>query len=283
PAVRRLSWAPTSTSMAATNDRLSSGASMIDLHHVSKTFRKQDETVDAVRDISLTIAQKEIVAIIGPSGCGKSTLLNMIAGLYAPSSGSIVYKGARVSDVNTDVGYMTQKDNLLPWRTVRDNIAFPLELSGVAKGERAVRADQVIAHVGLDGFAHRYPHELSGGMRKRVCLARMLLYGAETALLDEPFAALDAQLKLAMHDLLLKLAAETGQTVVLVTHDLMEAVTLADRVLVCTRRPATLALEQRIELKRPRDVLNVRFTNEFKEHYDALWERLRVEYHEERL
>jgi NitT/TauT family transport system ATP-binding protein len=269
--------------MAATSDRLSSGRGMIDLRHVSKTFRKQDEIVDAVRDISLTIAQKEIVAIIGPSGCGKSTLLNMIAGLYAPSSGSIVYKGARVSDINTDVGYMTQKDNLLPWRTVRDNVAFPLELSGVAKGERAVRADQVITHVGLDGFGHRYPQELSGGMRKRACLARMLLYGAETALLDEPFAALDAQLKLAMHDLLLKLAAEAGQTVVFVTHDLMEAVTLADRVLVCTRRPATLALEQHIELKRPRDVLNVRFTSEFKELYDALWERLRVEYHEERI
>jgi NitT/TauT family transport system ATP-binding protein len=256
---------------------------MIDLRHVSKTFRKRDETVDAVRDISLSIAQKEIVAIIGPSGCGKSTLLNMIAGLYAPSSGSIVYKGVRVSDVNTDVGYMTQKDNLLPWRTVRDNIGFPLELAGVAKPERATRVDQVIEHVGLDGFAHRYPHELSGGMRKRACLARMLLYGAETALLDEPFAALDAQLKLAMHDLLLKLADETGQTVVLVTHDLMEAVTLADRVLVCTRRPAMLALEQRIELKRPRDVLNVRFTSEFKELYDTLWERLRVEYHEERI
>ncbi len=256
---------------------------MIDLRHVSKTFRKRDETVEAVRDINLTIAQKEIVAIIGPSGCGKSTLLNMIAGLYAPSSGSIVYKGARVSDVNTDAGYMTQKDNLLPWRTVRDNVAFPLELAGMDKSARADRADQVINQVGLDGFAHRFPHERSGGMRKRACLARMLIYGAETALLDEPFAALDAQLKLAMHDLLLKLAAETGQTIVLVTHDLMEAVTLADRVLVCTRRPATLALEQRIELKRPRDVLNVRFTNEFKEHYDALWERLRVEYQEERV
>ncbi|MGA9082560.1 MAG: ATP-binding cassette domain-containing protein, partial [Pseudolabrys sp.] len=119
---------------------------MIDLRHVSKTFRKKDELVDAVRDISLTIAQKEIVAVIGPSGCGKSTLLNMIAGLYTPSSGSIAYKGAQVSDVNTDVGYMTQKDNLLPWRTVRDNIAFPLELAGVAKSERADRADQVIKH-----------------------------------------------------------------------------------------------------------------------------------------
>ena len=256
---------------------------MIEVRHVSKSFSKGDELVEAVRDIDLTIARREIVAVIGPSGCGKSTLLNMVAGLYAPTGGTIVYNGRRVTDVNTDVAYMTQKDNLLPWRTVRDNIAFPLELAGVPRVERRDRADQVIQHVGLDGFGHRYPHELSGGMRKRACLARMLLYGAETALLDEPFAALDAQLKLAMHDLLLKLATETGQTVILVTHDLMEAVTLADRVLVCTRRPATIALEQRIDLARPRDVLHVRFTNEFKGLYDTLWERLRVEYQEERV
>jgi NitT/TauT family transport system ATP-binding protein len=256
---------------------------MIDIRHVSKSFHKRDAVVDAVRDMNLTVERQEIVAVIGPSGCGKSTLLNMIAGLYAPTRGHIVYKGAAVNDVNTDVGYMTQKDNLLPWRNVRDNVAFPLELAGVAKAERARRADQVIAHVGLDGFEDRFPSELSGGMRKRACLARMLLYGAETALLDEPFAALDAQLKLAMHDLVLRLADENKQTVVLVTHDLMEAVTLADRVLVCTRRPATVALEQRIDLKRPRDVLNVRFSNEFKEFYDALWERLRLEYHEDRV
>jgi NitT/TauT family transport system ATP-binding protein len=256
---------------------------MIDIRHVSKSFHKRDAVVDAVRDMNLTVERQEIVAVIGPSGCGKSTLLNMIAGLYAPTRGHIVYKGAAVNDVNTDVGYMTQKDNLLPWRNVRDNVAFPLELAGVGKAERARRADQVIAHVGLEGFEDRFPSELSGGMRKRACLARMLLYGAETALLDEPFAALDAQLKLAMHDLVLRLADENKQTVVLVTHDLMEAVTLADRVLVCTRRPATVALEQRIDLKRPRDVLNVRFSNQFKEFYDTLWERLRLEYHEDRV
>lgn len=256
---------------------------MIEIRHVSKSFHRRDAVVNAVRDISLNIERHEIVAVIGPSGCGKSTLLNMIAGLYAPSRGQVFYKGAAVAGVNTDVGYMTQKDNLLPWRTVRDNIAFPMELAGVGKSERLDRATEVIRHVGLQGFETRYPHELSGGMRKRACLARMLLYGAETALLDEPFAALDAQLKLAMHDLLLKLAAENRQTVVLVTHDLMEAVTLADRVFVCTTRPATLALEQRIDIARPRDVLNVRFTQAFKDHYDTLWERLRLEYHEERV
>jgi NitT/TauT family transport system ATP-binding protein len=256
---------------------------MIRIENVSKSFYKRGAVVDAVQDINLTIKRHEIVAVIGPSGCGKSTLLNMIAGLYAPTRGRVLYKDAIVTDVNTDVGYMTQKDNLLPWRSVRDNVAFPLELAGVSKAERMERADGVIRHVGLQGFEDRFPNELSGGMRKRACLGRMLLYGAETALLDEPFGALDAQLKLAMHDLMLRLVAENKQTVVLVTHDLMEAVTLADRVLVCTRRPATIALEQRIELARPRDVLNVRFSNAFKDYYDALWERLRVEYSEERV
>jgi len=256
---------------------------MIELRDLCKSFFRGDSVVEALRDFNLTIAQREVVAIIGPSGCGKSTLLNMIAGLYAPSKGRVVYKGAPVTDVNLDVGYMTQKDNLLPWRNVQDNIAFPLELAGVAKAERAARADAAMKQVGLDGFQARFPSELSGGMRKRACLARMMLYGAETALLDEPFAALDAQLKLAMHDLLLRLAAENGQTVIFVTHDLMEAVTLADRVIVCTHRPAMIALEQRVALARPRDVLNVRFTSAFKELYDTLWERLRVEYQEERV
>lgn len=256
---------------------------MIEIRHVSKTFKRGGSVIEALRDFNLNVDRREIVALIGPSGCGKSTLLNMIAGLYTPSGGRVIYKGSPVTDVNTSVGYMTQKDNLLPWRNVRDNIAFPLELAGVAKTEREARANAVIKQVGLDGFETRFPTELSGGMRKRACLARMMLYGAETALLDEPFAALDAQLKLAMHDLLLRLATDNEQTVVFVTHDLMEAVTLADRVIVCTRRPAMTALEQKILLPRPRDVLNVRFTNEFKEHYDMLWERLRVEYQEERV
>jgi NitT/TauT family transport system ATP-binding protein len=256
---------------------------MIELRNVSKTFSKGSEFVEAVRDISLTVARGEIVAVIGPSGCGKSTLLNMIAGLYAPTRGRIVYGGSTVGDVNTSVGYMTQKDNLLPWRNVRDNVAFPLELAGVGRSARCSKADRAIERVGLSGFETRFPHELSGGMRKRASLARILLYGAETLLLDEPFAALDAQLRLAMHDLVLGLAAEGGQTVVLVTHDLVEAVTLADRVAVCTHRPATIGFEQAIDLPRPRDVLNVRFERRFKQLYDAIWDRLRREYREERL
>jgi NitT/TauT family transport system ATP-binding protein len=256
---------------------------MIEVRNVSKSFRKRAESVEAINGINLTVAPREIVAVIGPSGCGKSTLLNMIAGLYAPTRGSVTYRGAVVADINTNVGYMTQKDNLLPWRTVRDNVAFPLELAWTSRSERISRANGVIERIGLGGFETRYPHELSGGMRKRASLARILLYGAETLLLDEPFAALDAQLRLAMHDLVLGLAAEGGQTVMLVTHDLVEAVTLADRVVVCTQRPATIAFEQTIDLPRPRDVLNVRFEPRFKQLYDVIWDRLRREYQEERL
>jgi NitT/TauT family transport system ATP-binding protein len=256
---------------------------MIEIRNVSKSFRKGKEHVEAIRDINLDVAPREFIAVIGPSGCGKSTLLNMIAGLYAPSRGSVTYRGTVVTDINTSVGYMTQKDNLLPWRTVRDNIAFPLELAWTKRSQRLSQADRVIERVGLGGFETRYPHELSGGMRKRASLARMLLYGAETLLLDEPFAALDAQLRLAMHELVLGLAAESGQTVMLVTHDLVEAVSLADRVVVCTRRPATIAFEQTIDLPRPRDVLNVRFEPRFKQLYDTIWDRLRREYQEERL
>ena len=153
---------------------------MIEISQVCKTFRRREAVVEALRDFNLTIHQREIVAVIGPSGCGKSTLLNMIAGIYPPSRGQILYKGTRVSDLNTDVGYMTQKDNLLPWRSVRDNIAFPLELAGMARSERDDHAEKIIKAVGLDGFQTRFPNELSGGMRKRVSLARMIVYGAET-------------------------------------------------------------------------------------------------------
>ena len=271
-------------SMAATSVPLSDAtAALVRIESLHKAFHRGKEVVQAVAGIDLTVAQGEIVAIIGPSGCGKSTLLHMIAGLYAPTSGSVNYRDKVVTDVNTAVAYMTQKDNLLPWRTVRDNVAFPLELAGVAQAERARRADEVLAKVGLAGFERRYSAELSGGMRKRACLARMLLQGAECLLLDEPFAALDAQLKLSMHDLLLRLAAEGKQTVVFVTHDLVEAVTLADRVIVCTRRPAVVALEQRVNLPRPRNVVNVRFEPKFKALYEIIWSRLQEEYPEDRL
>jgi NitT/TauT family transport system ATP-binding protein len=256
---------------------------MIELRALQKTFDRGAEPVEAVRDVNLAVSPGSIVSLIGPSGCGKSTLLHMIAGLYEPSGGDVIYHGRRIETVNTAVGYMTQKDTLFPWRTVRDNVALPSQLAGQPKADRHREAGEILRRVGLSGFETRYPRELSGGMRKRVALARMLLYRPETFLLDEPFGALDAQLKLAMHELLLRLWSEDKQTILLVTHDLVEAITLSDRVIVLTRRPSRIILDQEVDLPRPRDVLNIRFTPRFKEIYDKLWDVLRVEYEEERL
>ena len=256
---------------------------MIELSGIGKTFSKAKTSVEAIRDINLSVDEGSVVAIIGPSGCGKSTLLNMIAGLYRPTLGTLLYRGTPVTSVNTSVGYMTQKDNLLPWRNVRANVALPLEIRGVPKATRETAADEIIRRVGLAGFDEKLPSELSGGMRKRACLARMLLAKPETLLLDEPFAALDAQLKLAMHELLLRLKDEYKQTIVFVTHDLFEAITLSSEVVICTRRPGTIAYRRRIDLPYPRDVLNVRFTERFGELYNDIWDTLRKEYEEERL
>jgi NitT/TauT family transport system ATP-binding protein len=256
---------------------------MIELQGIGKTFGRGLGQLHAVTNVNLNIETRSIIAFIGPSGCGKSTLLNMVAGLYHPSSGRVVYEGKPVYDVNTDVGYMTQKDNLLPWRNVRDNVALPLELIGLSRSECHERARAVIGQVGLEGFEEKFPSSLSGGMRKRVSLARMLLYEPKTLLLDEPFAALDAQLRLVMHDLLLRLWSERRQSIVLVTHDLVEAISLADRVIVFTKRPATVALDQVIDLPRPRDVREVRFTKQFHDIYNSIWDRLRQEYDEEKL
>lgn len=256
---------------------------MIELQSINKTFRGRNAEVKAADGVDVSVAPESIVAFIGPSGCGKSTLLNMIAGLYHPDSGRVLYDGKPVEAINTNVGYMTQKDNLLPWRTVIDNVALPLEIAGIGKQKRRDIAAAMIADVGLLGFEDRYPSELSGGMRKRTCLARMLVYQPQALLLDEPFAALDAQLRIAMHELLLKLWSEKRQTIVLVTHDLVEAISLADRVIVFTRRPARVSFEKTIDLGRPRNVQDVRFTEKFHNIYNEIWGRLRREYAEEKL
>lgn len=258
-------------------------APLVSLRAVRKAYRRKGDVVEAVAGLDLEIERGEIVALIGPSGCGKSTLLHIIAGLYEPTAGQVTYGGAPIRSVNTAVGYMTQKETLLPWRTVLDNIALPLEIVGVPKMERYRRSQDLIDSMSLSGFEHKYPRELSGGMRKRAALARMLVYSPETLLLDEPFGALDAQLKIAMHDLLLRLHGVHEQTIVLVTHDLVEAITLADRVIVLTNRPARIAAAQRVSLGRPRNVHEVRFSTAFKEIYEVLWEHLRCQYVEERL
>jgi NitT/TauT family transport system ATP-binding protein len=246
---------------------------------VGKWFATRGQEIEALRPIDLSVRAQEFVALVGPSGCGKSTILNLIAGLMQPSSGQVFYDGAPVAAVNRQVGYMTQKDTLLPWRSAADNIRIALELKcrAVPRRQAAERVAQIIEVVGLRGFEKHFPAELSGGMRKRVALARTLIYEPETLLMDEPFGALDAQLKLLLLDQLQSLARQRRMTVLFVTHDLGEAITLADRVVVFSARPGRIRAVREIDLKRPRDVFTVRFSADFARLHEALWDELKDE------
>jgi NitT/TauT family transport system ATP-binding protein len=231
----------------------------------------------AVSNIHLDIREREFVTLVGPSGCGKSTLLNMVAGLLKPTSGSIRYRGAEVSGINTDVGYITQDDNLLPWRNVIDNIALALEFRGIDRKTRYQIAQEHLAMVGLKGFEHFYPHELSGGMRKRVGIIRTLAYNPSVLLMDEPFGPLDAQTRTILQDELLRLWSRTQQTVLFVTHDLVESIALSDRIVVFTHAPGTIKKIYNVDLPRPRDVFHIHETPGFDAIYDALWNDIKEE------
>ena len=250
---------------------------MIELRGIYHVFTRSERAVLTLNDVSLRIGESDFVAIVGPSGCGKSTLLNLVAGLLKPIRGEVIYAGQPVRGINTGVGYMTQKDTLLPWRTVEANIALPLEVRGAPRDERREKAHQMSDLVQLRGFENAYPHELSGGMRKRVALARSWIYDPETLLMDEPFGALDAQTRLVLQDELLKLWSRRRKTVVFVTHDLGEAISLATRVLVMSRRPGRIKLERAVTFAHPRDIFKIRFTPEFAQLHEELWTSLREE------
>ncbi|WP_286228545.1 ABC transporter ATP-binding protein [Neobacillus mesonae] len=251
---------------------------LIQFSGVSKQFERNDETFWATRNIHLEVEKGEFLTVIGPSGCGKSTVLNLCAGIMTADEGSIMYDGKPVNKVNTKVGYMTQKDNLLPWRTVMKNVELGLEIQGISRSEREKRCRRYIEMVGLDGFEKHFPQELSGGMRKRVSLAQLLAYNPETLLLDEPFGALDAQLRLIMQDKLLEIWKETKKTIIFVTHDLDEAVSLGDRVAVFSKRPGTIKMVEKINIPRPRDVYNIRLSPEFSKAHTTLWSALKDEF-----
>lgn len=253
--------------------------SKIRIEGCSKSFTAHGSTFQALAPVSFEIAKEEVVALVGPSGCGKSTILNMVSGLLPPTEGTVIYDGEPVTKINRRVGYMTQKDTLLPWRRVAENIRIPFELQCRA-GQRKEAADRVarmIDLVGLKGFENHYPAELSGGMRKRVALARTLIYEPETLLMDEPFGALDAQLKLIMLDQLQKLTQLRRMTVIFVTHDLGEAISLADRVIVISARPGRIRKIREIPMARPRDVFRIRFHESFSRIYEELWDELKDE------
>lgn len=226
---------------------------------------------------SLRVRAGEFLAIVGPSGCGKSTLLNLIAGTLKASSGRVLYNGKPVEGANRDVGYITQKNYCLPWRTVEANIGLPLEFRGVPRDQIRPRVAAAIRQVGLQQFERAYPRQLSGGMLQRVMIARTLAYGPATYLMDEPFGSLDAQLRTRMHAELLRLWDETGSTFVFVTHDLHEAITLADRVVVISRRPGRIKLILDVDLPRPRDVIDTQARPEFGAYFKTLWNALDVD------
>ncbi len=252
---------------------------MISLSDVGKQFSARGKTLRALEPLTLDVARQEFIAVVGPSGCGKSTILNLIAGLLRPSEGTVKYDGVVVTRPNVRVGYITQKDTLLPWRNVQDNVGLALELR-VRRTSRAAAAARVAAMidlVGLKGFERHYPGELSGGMRKRAALARTLIYEPETLLMDEPFGALDAQLRLLMMDELQRLTQARRITVVFVTHDLGEAIALADRVVIMSARPGRIRRIREISLTRPRDIFKLRFTPEFAQLYEELWNELKDE------
>jgi NitT/TauT family transport system ATP-binding protein len=244
---------------------------------VRKSYVARGRERLALDRVDLDIAPGEFVAFVGPSGCGKSTLMNMIAGILPIEEGSILHEGRAVSGINRAVGYMTQQDAVLPWRTVADNVDLPLRLHGMAGSARRERVAAMLASVGLNGFERAFPGELSGGMRKRVALAQLLAYEPGTLLMDEPFGALDAQLKLLMQEQLLRIWTERRQTVVFVTHDLAEAITLAQRVVVFSGRPGRIKQIETIALPPARDVFRVRFLPEFEAAYTILWDALSPE------
>jgi NitT/TauT family transport system ATP-binding protein len=256
------------------------GATVLAFERVTCAFagKTTGERYIAVSNASLAVAEGEFVSVVGPTGCGKSTLLNVAAGLLAPSSGRALVAGEPLAGINARAGYMFQSDALMPWRNALDNVTAGLEFRGIAREDAATRGREWLARVGLAGFEHRYPHQLSGGMRKRVALAQMLILDPQILLMDEPFSALDVQTRQLMENELLELWSANRKSVLFITHDLEEAIALSDRVVVLSAGPATHPIgEFPIDLPRPRDVAEIRLSPRFVELHEAIWHVLKSE------
>ena len=253
-------------------------AAAVEFDRVTCTFAGAKGSYTAVKDVSLSIGEGEFVSVVGPTGCGKSTLLNVAAGLLKPSAGAIRAFGEPLAGINRRAGYMFQSEALMPWRSCLANVTAGLEFRGIAMEEARRRAEEWLARVGLSGFGDRYPHQLSGGMRKRVALAQTLILDPEMLLMDEPFAALDIQTRQLMENELLDLWSADRKSVLFITHDLEEAIALSDRVVVLSAGPETHPLgEFAIDLPRPRDVAEIRMSPRFVELHEAIWRVLKSE------
>jgi NitT/TauT family transport system ATP-binding protein len=252
----------------------------IDVRGLNKTFQLAGIAIEAVRDISFNVRRGEFVALLGPSGSGKSTVLNMIATLIRPTSGQILIDGVAVvaGKATPNVGYVFQRDTLFPWRTVADNIGYGLQLAGVPEAERKARVAACVVQAGLGSFEQAYPSALSGGMRQRAALMRTLVVEPQILLMDEPFGALDTHTKIDMHEVLLRIWEREQQTVLFVTHDLGEALTLADRIILFSARPGTIKDVFEVDFPRPRDAVKVRETARYAELFQHIWHSLGEEF-----
>ncbi|NKX17153.1 ABC transporter ATP-binding protein [Brucella pseudogrignonensis] len=251
----------------------------INLNNVQISFALANgQRFDAVAESNLQVADHEFVAIVGPTGCGKSTLLNAVAGLLVPASGRVEIEGQPLRCLNRKAGYLFQQDALMPWKTVLENVAIGLEVAGTAKADARAKAEQWLTKVGLANFGDRYPHMLSGGQRKRVGLAQVLIRNPKYLLMDEPFGPLDAQTRVIMGDLLLDLWSQDKKAVMFVTHDLEEAIALADRVVIMSAGPrARIMAEYRIPLERPREISEIRLLDAFHDIHREIWNALKDE------
>ncbi len=250
----------------------------VDLDSVDVVFGVGGDAYRAVEGASLAVANGEFVAVVGPTGCGKSTLLNVAAGLIAPAAGAARIFGEPLTALNRKAGYLFQADALFPWKTALENVAIGLEIAGVSKSEARERAQQWLVRVGLDNFSGRYPHMLSGGQRKRVGLAQVLIRDPKILLMDEPFGPLDAQTRQIMGNQLLDLWGADKKAVIFVTHDLEEAIALSDRVVIMSAGPASRIIgDWKIPLARPRDIAEVKLDPAFHEIHRAIWEKLKNE------
>jgi NitT/TauT family transport system ATP-binding protein len=245
----------------------------VTMHFIESSGR----SLTAVQRVSLAVRDGEVVALIGPSGCGKSTLLNIGSGLYAPSEGEAFVDGGRVEGPNSHVAFMLQKDLLLPWRTVAENVMLGVEIQGVPAAERRQRAHALLESFNLAEFSGHYPHQLSGGMRQRVALARTLATDPSVLLLDEPFSAVDAQTRMVLQRELAQTLKRARKTALLITHDLLEAVTMSDRVLVMSRRPGRIIDEIPVDLPHRDDPIARRHQPKVNDYVDRLMDRLGIE------
>jgi NitT/TauT family transport system ATP-binding protein len=266
------------TAMTQTQDTQNRTTTAIELHDVTKRFlTPAGKVYTAIHAINLSVASGEFLAIVGPTGCGKSTTLGLISGLEKTSEGVVQIMGEPVQGIDPRIGYVFQSDAVFPWKNVLNNVATGPLFRGQSKSEARKKAREWIARVGLAGFEDRYPYQLSGGMRKRVALAQTFINEPQILLMDEPFSALDVQTRTLMEDELLTLWSSLKASVVFVTHDLEEAISLADRVCVLTAGPATVKGIYTIDLPRPRKVEDIRFDARFVELYQRIWEDLREE------